>query len=170
MNDLLSLKYSTDNYCIYQYQPKRSKLFYKNLEPLTLKKWFRFQLELIKGYTVYYMVVSDEIVGSCVVSRGGGRYSFAEKKDIVIGPYFVCPEHRGHGYASVMVDDVLNHLGIEYEYAWDWIRKDNYASIKTTERNGFEQVYEADVVGFTRKIVLTDKGQGGWYIYKKKRG
>ncbi len=166
----LPIVYEKDDYKIYAFKPNVFKLFYRNLEPLTMRKWVRFQLERMRGYVVYYLEVSGEIVGSCLVSSGGGRYSFADKKDIVIGPYFVCPEHRGHGYASVMVDAVLNHLGIKFEHAWDWIRKNNYPSIKTTENNGFERVYEADVVGFTRKIVLTDDGQGGWYIYKKKRG
>ena len=62
--------------------------------------------------------------------------SVSTKKDIVLGPYFVSPEHRGKGYAKVIVRMTLEYCTYDYECAYDWIHDDNYASIKTSEACG----------------------------------
>ncbi len=71
ISENLKAVYSDHNICLYEFNPTVDKLFYQNLEDMTFRKWVRFQLELVRGFTVYYMTVFDRIVGSCVVSRGG---------------------------------------------------------------------------------------------------
>ncbi len=162
----LKLVYLENECKVYEFTPSFFKLFYINLEPLSIRKWIRFQGERTRGYKVYYMTIHNDVVGSCLVSKGGGRYFFANHDDVVVGPYFICEKHRKKGYASKLVDIVINKLGINYRYAWDWIEKNNIGSIMCTEKNGFERIYEVNVVGLLRRMEITEKGKGGWFVYK----
>ena len=119
---------------IYEYKPTLLHPFLYNMEPLSLQRRVRFFLEWLKGYKVFYLVVNEEIVAYSVVSRGGGRYGFASRKDIVVGPYFVKEEHRGNRFSEVLVSGLLHNDNIDYDYAYDWIRYDNVPSIKCAER------------------------------------
>lgn len=162
----LSLVLQTERYTIYKYQPSPKKLFYKNLEPLTLKKWIRFQLELRKGYFVYYLSVSGQLVGSCVVSKGGGRYSFADKKDIVVGPLFVLEKYRGNKYSELLIGELLHCDSIKFDYAYEWIRKDNIPSLRCCSNAGFEIVGSADLSKVFRRICVRNNMEGKYYILK----
>ena len=56
---------------------------------------------------------------------GDRRLSVSTKKDIVLGPYFVMPLHKGKGYAKMVVKMTLEHCSYDYEYAFDWIHETN---------------------------------------------
>ena len=86
----------------------------------------------------------------------------------MLGPYFVMPQHRGKGYAKMVVKMTLEHCSYEYECAFDWIHETNIPSIKTSEACGFvREGHRLNVVGFMRKLVLNDKGDNIIFKYSK---
>lgn len=156
-------------YRIYEFSPSLLRMFYKNYEKLTLQRWVRFFFELLKGYKVYYLEVNGFIVAYSVISRGGGRYSFADVDDIVVGPYFVLEAYRGNRYSEVLVAELLHYNSIEYKNAYDWVRKTNIPSLKCSDKVGLKVVGSANIIGPFRKIVLCDHMNGEYLILKEKR-
>jgi|LSQX01.1.fsa_nt_gb hypothetical protein len=55
----------------YEYTPRITRLFYKHNEKMTLVKRIRFMLDYIRGYKVFYIMQNGEMVGYCMVTRGG---------------------------------------------------------------------------------------------------
>ena len=155
---------------MYEYRPTVFRPLLVPFEPLMMIRRLRFLKEMLSGeYREYYLADGDMLVGYCVVAPGGRRLTISTKYDVVLGPYFVAPEHRGNGYAKVLVRMALQNCSYNYRNAYDWIHKENYASIKTTEACGFVQEgHKLNVVGRTRKLVLDDNGS--YLIYKYTRG
>ena len=118
---------------------------------------------------VYYLAVNDEIVAYSVVSKGGGRYYFAGKNDIVVGPYFVLEEHRGKHYSEILVKEILQLESLQWRDAYDWIRYDNTPSIRCAERVGFVKVESMDMVGPLRKLRICRDHVGDYWLFKYKR-
>lgn len=133
------------------------------MEPLTLQRRLRFVLEWMKGYKVYYLVMNDEVVAYSVVSRGGGRYSFATKEDIVV------EEHRGNRYSEILVSELLHNEKIKYRYAWDWIRHDNIASLRCADRAGFVKVDTFNLSKPLRRIKMCKNEVGEFFLLKYQR-
>ena len=156
-------------YRIYEFIPSITRLFYKNMEDISFQRRIRFALELIKGYKVYYLEIRGKIVGYCVISIGGGRYSFAGKSDIVVGPYYVEKEERGNHYSELLVSELLMYDNIHYNDAYDWIKKTNIPSLKCSEAVGFEIVGTADIVKPFRRIAARNDDSGEYYILKGNR-
>lgn len=169
-SERLQLVNKEDTFSLYEYNPTAIRPLLVPFEPLRMIRRLRFWKEMLSGgYRVYYLVDGDTLVGHCVVAPGGRRLSISTKDDIVLGPYFIAPEHRGKGYAKILVRMTLQNCAYNYKYAFDWIHKDNYASIKTTEGCGFVQEgHKLNVIGWTRKLVLDDNGSN--VIYKYTRG
>lgn len=155
-------------YSLYEYTPTFCNPLAINFEKMRFVRRVRFLGELLKGgYKVYYLVDGDTIIGHCVVTPGGRRLSVSTKHDIVLGPYFVALEHRGRGYAKILVRMTLRNCTYNYRYAFDWIHKENISSIRTSESAGMIVAGYLDVVGKVRKLVLNDKGS--YVIYKYTR-
>ena len=97
----LTLIGKSNQYSLHEYRPTLVHPLAIDFEPLRIVRRFRFWFEILMGgYRVYYLAVDGEFVGYCVVTPGGRRLSVSTKKDIVLGPYFVSPKHRGKGYAT----------------------------------------------------------------------
>lgn len=165
----LTLIGKSNQYSLHEYRPTLVHPLAIDFEPLRIVRRFRFWFEILMGgYRVYYLAVDGEFVGYCVVTPGGRRLSVSTKKDIVLGPYFVMPQHRGKGYAKMVVKMTLEHCSYEYECAFDWIHETNIPSIKTSEACGFvREGHRLNVVGFMRKLVLNDKGDNIIFKYSK---
>lgn len=156
---------------LYEYLPSAFKLLAINFEKPRFVRQMRFLLEYLhRGhYKVYYLAVTGVFVGYCVVTPGGRRLWVSKKEDIVLGPYFVLPEHRGKGYAKVLVKMTLEHCSYDYKLAYDWIHDDNFASIKTSEACGFvREGSRLNVVGLTRRLVPSEEGNNIVYKYVNK--
>ena len=159
--------YADGDYSLYEYTPTMLKPLAINYEPMSVVRRVRFALEYIRGkYKVYYLTVKNRVVGHCVVTPGGRRLKCSEKKDIVIGPYYIADDERGNGYSKTLLNLTLKNCSYDYEYAYDWIEKTNAASIRTTEACGFSKFGELNVVGKTRRLVITSNGND--YIYRRK--
>lgn len=153
---------------LYEYLPSAFRLLAINFEKPRFVRQMRFLLEYLhRGhYKVYYLAVGGKFVGHCVVTPGGRRLSVSTKKDIVLGPYYVSPEHRGKGFAKMIVKMTLEHCTYDYKCAYDWIHDDNYASIKTSEACGFlKEGTRLKVVGLMRKLVPAEDGDNIVYKY-----
>jgi len=156
-------------YSIYEFNPSPRRLFYKKMGNSSIQNRIRFLLEFVKGYKVYYLIIEKNIVAYCVISKGGGRYSFARKEDIVVGPYFVEKEERGKHYSEILVSELVLYDGIQYNDAYDWIRKTNIPSLRCSDNVGFKIIGTADVVKPFRRILLRKDGSGEYYILKGNR-
>lgn len=138
---------------------------YSAYQKSTILHTIRMMIELLDGgYRVYYMALGNEIVGYGVVASGGRRLKCSDKKDVVLGPLWVCPEHRGKGLASKLVHTLLNNLGIKYKSAYEYIAKTNTASIKVAEKNGFVNIGAASMTGAMRNVRLNPNGD--YFVFR----
>lgn len=161
--------YEIKGYSIYKYKPRLFKPFYISLEPLSIPRRIRFLLAYFSGFEVYYIKRSNEYVGYCVVQRGNDRrYTFATESDILTGPAFVKEEYRGKGLYPMFLSFLLNKSGIKYDNAYSYKRKDNYSSIRVSEKLGYKYVFDANITPFLRRIKICEKGLGDFVIYRYK--
>lgn len=154
---------------LFEYLPSLLAPLALPFEQLRLVCKLRFCYEYLHAghYKVYYLAVDDEFVGYCVVTPGGRRLSLTTKNDVVLGPYFILPEHRGKGYAKILVSMTLRYCTYDYNIAFDWIHKSNIPSIRISEACGMYVDGKIDVVGRFRKLVT--KEDGPYFIYKYKK-
>lgn len=173
MNKLKFIK-QINNIKFFTYRPSVLHLYYPcyfdNDRPPYFSRFIhriRMIRELYKShYKIIYMMVDDVIVGHLVVGYGGCRIKMSTKNDIVIGPIWIIPNQRCQGYASKGIYFILNELNIEYEYAYEYIDKNNLSSIQTVKKNGFEFFAECSEYGLFREI--RPKKSGKFNVYRKK--
>ncbi|MFC7319289.1 GNAT family N-acetyltransferase [Halobacillus campisalis] len=151
----------------YLYKPTILKPFFKQLEPITLKRRIRLLLAYFTGYTVYYIGENNNLIGYCLVQNGkDNRYKFASEKDVIVGPYFIHEEYRGRKLSKILLEFILKQPELTFRYAYDYIHKDNIPSIKATEAVGFHYLSHAHISKFLRTIKLCEKGEGDYVVYK----
>ena len=162
-----------DGISFYRYKPSLIRLYDKCYNSSNRPDYFnrivhhiRMSIELITvGYEVFYMYDDNmQILGHLVVSRGGGRVEVSTIDDIVIGPIWVCPSQRGKGIGTKGIDVVLNSLGIKYRNAYEFIAKDNIASIRSVEKNNYQLIGNAKEYGLFKKLKINPNGE--WLLYK----
>lgn len=159
----------------YSYKPSLIDIYYPCYEKDEVPHYFsrlihRFRMvrEIVKShYQVVYMIKDNKVIGHLVVGRGGSRIEMSTPKDIVIGPIWVVPKQRSFGYASQGIKFVLNDMDIDYEYAYEYIEKDNTPSIRTVEKNGFDFVGECNEYGLFKMIRPCKGGHLNVYRIKK---
>lgn len=131
-------------YKLYLFSPGVFKLFPRSgdMHKMDVKQMLRFLIMLIYGYRVYVLADMQENILGCVVYASGKnpRYPFAEEKDLICGPYFVRPEHRGKGIAPWMVQYVLEHFELVHGEVYAHVWHKNEASIRCLEKIGFKYV------------------------------
>ena len=159
MNKLSFLK-EVNGISFYSYKPSFGNIYYpcyksEDVPPYFSRKIHKLRMlrELYKSkYQVIYMMRNDAVVGHLVVGRGGSRIAMSTKKDIVIGPIWVVPGQRSLGYASRGIHFVLHEMGIDYDYAYEYIENVNVPSIRTVQKNGFEFVDSCGEYGLFKTI------------------
>lgn len=159
--------YQEENFTFYEYTPTLFKPFYINLEPLTLRRRIRLFLAYFSGFKVYYLKENNQFVGYCLVQSGKDkRYNFANKDDIMVGPYFIDEKFRGRKLSVVLLNFVLNKAGIKFNNAYDYIHKGNIPSIKASEAVGFTYYSDANVSRYLRTITLCPPKKGDFVILR----
>ncbi|HYN31994.1 MAG TPA: GNAT family N-acetyltransferase [Ilumatobacteraceae bacterium] len=101
----------------------------------------------------YVIVVGGSVVGWVDHDRDDDRWWLAPE-EVNIG-YHVFPEHRGRGHATRAVQLMLEHLRADTDckIATLLIHRDNMASLKVAERNGFERANDVEERTFWRRRV-----------------
>ena len=143
-SDKLEFLTSINNEKYYLFKPTVFKLFPKSgkMREMNFKSIIRFLWLLISGYRIYVITSDDDIVkGSLVLSRGGTfRYPFSTKEDLIDGPSYTIDEFRGQGVMVRLAEACLNQFETSYKVVYGTINKDNIASIRRCEKNGYKRV------------------------------
>ncbi|MDD4436540.1 MAG: hypothetical protein PHS04_00685 [Tissierellia bacterium] len=167
MKSAMDKKESRDGLTYYEYKPSIIKPFYINLEPISLRRRVRLLMAYFAGYTVYYIADENEIIGYCLVQSGSDRrYTFATHEDIIVGPYFIREDYRGHKLSISLLNYVLYESGLNFKFAYDYIHKNNTPSIKASQAVGFIYMNNAKISKLTRQISLCDSNAGDYLIFK----
>lgn len=160
---MLENVYEFDGLKVAKYKPTALKPFYLEMEPTTILRRIRFLIDLHYGYAVYYLLNGNEFLGYCTITSGKNpRFWFANEEDIVIGPYYVDEKYRGKGYATKLVDAVINHCENDWKKGYVSIKNSNAASIKVTQRLGGELLFHVHNTK-TKKLVKKETGEYGIY-------
>lgn len=151
----LKLVATEQNYRLYLYKPTMIKPLLLQFEHMKLVRRIRYLIEYlhIDHYKVFYLTIVDEVVGFCVIARGGRRLKVSTKQDIVLGPYYIDKEKRGKGYSIILIKMCLKYYGSSYLKAFDWVEKKNIPSINASELCGFYKIGEIKIQGIMRKLV-----------------
>lgn len=146
MENRLNMVGKLENYDLYQFSPTLFDLFGKYYpEPVKLKRILRFVLALKCGYEIFYLIDNDnKTIAYCVLQNGkSGRFDFSCQGDALVGPVLVLEEHRGKSIAAKLIKHILEIKNGYYKNIYCYIKKDNFASIKTFEKVGFTYYSDA---------------------------
>ena len=101
----LTLVTRDNGFELLEYKPTLLHPLLVPFEKLSFARKTRLRLELIRGgYIVYYLAVDGAVVGYNVIAPGGRRLKLSTPKDIVVGPLFISPEHRGKGFSVLLMN------------------------------------------------------------------
>lgn len=167
MDQEMKLVYQDKKIKLYQFEPKLFRLYNFNLQNHSVITRIRYLIDYLqKGrYVIYYMFFHDNVIGECVITPGGRRLRCSTKNDIVIGgPYFIVPEQRGKGFSELLIKLSLQYCKYDWAYAFDYIKRDNIPSIKTTIKCGFEKVGEININKLTHVMKATE-ADGQFFVY-----
>ena len=107
-------------------------------------------------------------IGYCFIGDGANfRYTFADRGDALVGPYYVSPDKRGMGLAAKLVSTCLRIDPPKTGKAWEFIQHNNAASIKTAEKVGFSYYSECRYSKRTRVLspVYNETGDEMLFCY-----
>lgn len=166
----LRLLHSEGELAFYEYKPTLLRPLYFNFQKMWLSRRLRYLSEWLgkKHYLVYYLAIKGELVGHCIVAPGGRRLKSSTANDIVVGPYYIEPSHRGKKYSKDLLKLTLRYCSFKYDNAYDYIIKSNVPSIKVSEFCGFSKCGELNIIGRLRKIVEVPEN-GKYLMYKYER-
>ena len=167
MNDL-KIVYIDNEYKLYEYKPRLLHLQKYKLQQHSFSTMLRYVLDYLrKGhYYIYYLEYKGTIIGECMVKPGGGRFKFSKASDIMIGgPYYVIPEYRGRGLSEVLIRKSLENCSYPWNNAYDYIKKDNLASIRVTEKCGFRKIAEINIDRITHTVKMAENN-GRFAVYQ----
>lgn len=158
--------YKEGNVALYEYRPSLLCPLYGKIDSLTFVRRVRLTLEYLRrrSYKVYYLAVDGKLVGYDVITPGGRRLKFSTSLDVVTGPIFIKPEHRGKGYGKTLLRLAMKMCKGQAERVLCWIQRGNAASIKTHEVVGFMPIGSLDVVGKRRNLVEYNEIDRGKYL------
>ena len=139
--------------------PKKIKKDFSLVERIKL------HLRALRGYCFYFLEIEDKMVAYCFLKRNYlKKYSFMDKNDLIVNPYYVSEEYRGNHFGEIILRASLDNLPANTKNVWAIVLDDNIPSIKTLERIGFNIEGYSYVFHFSHHISdnQTDK-----YVFKK---
>ncbi len=138
--DGFTLISARDGMKLYSYKPTIFHPLFKEFAPMLENRRLRFFRNYFRPgkYSVYYLEENEELVGMCVVTPGGkGLKLKSTKDDIILGPYYIRPEHRGKGYCKTLLQWVLD-IYPGYNYVYAIISNSNIASQRGARAAGLK--------------------------------
>ncbi|MBR6027690.1 MAG: GNAT family N-acetyltransferase [Clostridia bacterium] len=159
-----------DSLRYYRYEPRLFRWYhagYPEYAAPTASHQARMLIEYLQGgfHVIYMADATDEVLGYLVVAPGGRRLTCSAKEDIVLGPIWIRPSKRGQGLGTRGIHAVLHDLGETYRDAWEYIKTDNIASIRSVEKNGFTLMGHGVEKGPLRRVYPADEGADLIYRY-----
>ena len=147
--------------CIYLFIPSFFRLTPMSGKTIKLNffKRIRFFQMLQIGYRVYlFCDENDSVLGSATFTNGGlRRYPFANREDLILGPYFVQQKFRGRGLASLFISRILEKhekpKGSIYAHVWH----ETKAPLRVLDKLGFKKI-DRYTVNLFHKLVKNEKG------------
>ncbi len=128
----------------HKYKPKLFHLipniFY---EILSTKEKIKLIFRYICGfYLLYYLTDEKKVIGYCFLKHNWlGKYTFLNKGDWIINPYYVYKDYRGRGYAQKMIEYMLKDQSTnKTNDIYAIVKVDNIVSILVLEKNGFKKI------------------------------
>lgn len=161
-----------DKYSFYLFEPQNTELFWNQCYPYgkSFIQICRFLSEKARNYyQIYYMFSDSEMVGFCVVHTGGGRYHFVDKRDLMIGPYFIDVKWRGKGLSVKLLKAVVWRFLPRDRDVYDYINITNIPSLRASEAIGMTVVNGISINHFTHRMTLSQIGQSEFLLYKYPR-
>ena len=160
--DKLKLLLEEDGFRYYLFTPTFLRVYPKsgNMRKMTVMQTLRFLVMKMNGHRMYIMTdLSDEILTSIAFSSGSQyRFPFAGKDDLIYGPSYTMPEHRGCGYAVKLWEKVESRFEKDTKTFYATIRDDNPASIRCMEKSGFETIGKLKGNKITRAFEINEAG------------
>lgn len=148
---MLTITYMNENFRVLKYKPTISNPLYKPSKPLTFSDKVSLFIDYIFGYTVYYIKNNNGIIGSCIVRNGKSpRFTFANKRDIIVGPCLIDEEYKGEGFDGKLITIILNNCEKNRKNAFILVDVSNRSCIKTVKRLGARLVCLACKMGLKR--------------------
>lgn len=95
---------------------------------------------------------NNKVVGYGAVIEASKKFSFAEKGDFVLGPYWVNPNFRNHGIGGKIVERLTHDLNSN---VFAYICKTNTPSIVAMQKVGYTIIGNMEKSG--NKYILTQK-------------
>ena len=170
-SDNLKLLLCEDGLKYYLFTPSLLRLFPKsgNMRKMSFMQIARFLVMKKHGYNVYILTDdNDEILSSIVFSSGGQyRFPFATKNDLIYGPSYTVPKHRGKGYAVKLGIKALSDFEKSYEKVFATVREENLASMKCLEKTGFNNIGTIGANSLTKTFYYTENGDHFLFKYER---
>ncbi len=159
---------SLNGYDCYLYKASLFDYFYTTISPHEnkLPRKIRETLDYIRGgYKVLYLFEEEKPVAYLTLVKGGGRYSFSKKTDMILCNVWVDVSSRGKGIASLIYKAATTLIDLHCDYIYAFIRDSNIPSIKAAMKNGFKKNANL-MLTKTKKYKIVAEGKLGLYAYK----
>jgi RimJ/RimL family protein N-acetyltransferase len=167
----LQTVYLDEEFKLYEYKPRILCLKKYKLQKISALTWLRYVLDFLRkgSYFIYYLEYKNQIIGECMIKPGGGRFTFSRETDIIIGgPYYIVPEQRGKGFSEILIRMSLDNCKYKWNFAYDYIKKENLASIRVTEKCGFKRIGEMNINKMTHAVKMLESN-GQFAVYQLSR-
>jgi hypothetical protein len=114
------------------------------------------------------MKSSGDYVGYICFQVGGGfRYPGINKTDLVISPFVVFQQYKGHGYGKRILFDTKKIIAQVLDgEIYGQVHLDNIPSIKSFESANWIKVSNAKQEGLFKRYVMQE--QGDYIVYKSR--
>lgn len=130
----------SDQLKVHRWNPGLTRFIPPNSSLPYIYFWFMHYLRVFKSrdYCAYVIFEQNKPVCSLVCVPSLYRWPFMNPGDLQIKNVFTSPDHRGRGYASQLVYQVINELGIGNREYWYMTDEENIPSQKLCQKIGFE--------------------------------
>ncbi|MGM9650689.1 MAG: GNAT family N-acetyltransferase [Faecousia sp.] len=117
---------------------------------------------------LFCLKYEDQNIGYCMVSTGKcGRYTYAGKNDITVGPIYIKSDFRGRGLSKVLLNAILEYYASveKKEKAYAYIHRINKQSNALFSGRGFTVQRNLQITRIFRKVRITDKENTDYRLY-----
>ena len=115
---------------------KRLSLFnpIKRIHKLNFKTRLRYILSWYRCSEIYFLIDNNNyFAGYMILEKGGGRYKFSNKDDVIISPIYILLNYRGRNLSQLLMGCIPNNKKV-----FSIIGKENFISVNAHLTSGFK--------------------------------